>query len=245
MRVSLFVTCLVDTFFPQIGTAVAKVLTDLGQQVTVPAGQTCCGQPAYNAGQWHEARRVARHFLELFADAEVIVAPSGSCVHMIKTGYPTLFADEPETLARVEAIANRTYEFSQFLVDVWGVEDIGATYHGSIVYHDSCHLLRGLGVADQPRRLLRNIAGVEERPLAEHDVCCGFGGVFSIKMPELSSALLERKIKNVVASGADAIVAADTGCLMQIGGGLRKRQLRTKVYHLAQLLANQPADLFP
>lgn len=237
-RVTLFVTCLVDLFFPDIGAATVKLLRDQGLEVDVPRAQTCCGQPAFNSGYWEAARAAARHFLHVFEPTQgYIVTPSGSCALMVKHEYHALFDAEPETHARLEAVAERVLELSTFLVDVLGVEDVGAAYDGRVTYHASCHLTRGLGVAEPPHKLLRAVDGLEHAQMPDADRCCGFGGTFAIKMPDVSNAMVEDKIASIRATGADTLVACDAGCLMHIHGAMRRSGACPKVYHLAQLLA--------
>ena len=243
MKVSLFVTCLVDLMSPQVGTATVTLLRRLGVEVTFNAEQTCCGQPAFNSGYTREARTVAEHMLEVFArelrEADYIVVPSGSCTTMVKRFYPELFAADPLKKAQAEHVAAHTFELSQFLVDVLGLSDVGASHTGHLVYHDSCHLLRELGVRSQPRKLIEAVAGAELVELRDADVCCGFGGTFSVKYPEISTALAEEKIKSIQQSGASTVVACDAGCLMQIAGLLSRRGLPVRCLHIAELLAAQ------
>lgn len=238
--VQLFVTCLVDTLYPQIGESVVRVLQRAGAQVSFPQGQTCCGQPAFNAGLRDAARPVAMHTIRVFevSDAPVVV-PSGSCTAMIRHGYPELFAGDPHWLARAEALAARTYEFSEYLVDVLGVTDVGARFPGQLTYHASCHLLRDLGVERQPRLLLSHVREAELVDLPAASDCCGFGGVFSAEHPQISTAMLERKIGNIQASGAPVVVSCDAGCLSNIYGGLKRRGLSQRVVHLAEILDQQ------
>lgn len=236
-RVALFITCLVDVMRPQVGLATVEVLERLGITVTVPPGQTCCGQPAYNAGLWEQARPVARRWLELFADAPAIVAPSGSCVAMIRRHFPVLFGQDPELAALAGSVAARTWEFSQFLVDVLGVTDVGARFEGTLAVHDCCHALRELNVAHQPRLLLQHVAGARLGSLEGHDECCGFGGLFAVDMPEISAAMLDRKVRYIRAADADAIVVVDVGCQLHMLGGLRRQGVHRPVYHLAEVLA--------
>ncbi len=238
-RVSLLVTCLVDQFFPEVGESVVRVLQRLGIQVDFPQAQTCCGQPMFNAGFHQEAGRLARRLLDIFDGSEYLVAPSGSCGSMVKIFGPGLFRDEPELHRRAQELAGRTYEFSQFLVDVVGVTDVGATYSGKVTYHASCHLLRELGVRDAPLALLKAVQGVEYVPMTQYDTCCGFGGSFAVKYPHISTALLDDKLRWLQESGADTLVANDTGCLMHLQGALHRRGLPVKVMHLAELLAQE------
>jgi L-lactate dehydrogenase complex protein LldE len=238
-RVTLFVQCIVDSCFPQVGEAMVAVLERQGLTLEYPADQTCCGQPAFNAGYRHEAARLARRFLDVFEDAECIVCPSGSCVHMVRHHYRELFAKEPRLLARAERVGARTFEFTEFLVDVLGVTDVGASWHGDVTYHDSCHLLRGLGVKDQPRALLGKVRGLNLIEMTRSDECCGFGGTFSAKYPEISEALLETKLANIQATGAGAVVGCDMGCLMHMQGMIRRRELPITVHHIAEILAGR------
>ncbi len=243
MRVSLFATCLVDLFFPEVGEATVEVLRRQGVEVDFPLDQTCCGQPAYNSGYWEEARVAARHFLDVFEAAEgPIISPSGSCTMMVKREYPHLFADDLRDHARAMAVAQRVYELSSFLVDTLGVEDVGAHYAGRCTYHASCHLTRGLGVVEPPRRLLRAVAGLELIEMADAERCCGFGGTFAVKMANVSSAMLEDKLAAIRDTGADTVVTCDTGCLMHIMGALQRVDPSIKGMHLAQILAGGAAS---
>jgi len=235
-RATLFVQCLVDAFQPQVGEAVVNILQHLGLSVTFPREQTCCGQPAFNAGYRAEARIAARRFIEIFEGAEAVVCPSGSCVHTVRHHYPLLFESDPRWQARARQVAERTYEFSEFLVDVLAVEDLGVCRRGRLTYHDSCHLSRGLGIREQPRRLLRRVQGADFVEMQESDRCCGFGGSFAVKYPEISSAMLQDKIDYILASGADTVVGCDIGCLMNIQGMLHRRGLPVKTLHIAELL---------
>lgn len=237
MRVSLFVTCFLDLFYPRVGENVVAVLRRLGVTVDFPAAQTCCGQPARNTGYRDDARALAKHFIRTFADAETIVTPSGSCAYMVRHEYPILFADEPRWLDEAQAIAARTYEFSQFLVDVLGVEDVGAVCESAVTYHDACHLVRGLGVREQPRRLLRAVRGLEVVEMERSDWCCGFGGTFAVRMADLSGSLLDQKIARIEASGAPVVVTSDAGCIAHIGGGLSRQGSPVRMMHIAQILA--------
>ncbi len=236
-RVQLFITCLADTFYPQSGQAMLAVFRRLGISVDFPQGQTCCGQPAYTAGLWEQARPMAEHTLRVFeAIPGDIVAPSGSCIHMLRNGYAEIFRDAPQWLARAQALAARSYEFSEYLVDVLGVVDVGARWEGKLAYHPSCHLLRGLGVDRQPRELLAHVRGAQIVELPHAEECCGFGGVFSAVMPEISAEMLARKIKNIAASAAPTIVTADSGCRMHLSGGLHRQGKPQRVVHLAEVL---------
>ncbi|MFH2038464.1 MAG: (Fe-S)-binding protein [Chloroflexota bacterium] len=238
--VQLMVTCLIDTFFPEVGEAMLKVLERLGVSVEFPSDQTCCGQPAFNAGMRSEALPLARHTIQVFeASSGPIIIPSGSCAVMLRHGYLELFAEDPSWLERAQNLAKRSFEFSEYLVDHLGVTDVGATFPGKLSYHASCHLLRGLGVDRQPRRLLSNVHGAELIELPHVDECCGFGGVFSVEHPELSAEMLKRKISNLETTQAPTLVVCDTGCLMHIQGGLKRQGKTQQVVHIAEILANR------
>lgn len=238
-RVALFITCLVDQFFPRMGECLVQVLRRLGVEVTFNPAQTCCGQPAFNTGYRREAREVAARLLDLFDDADYVVAPSGSCTAMVRVFYPELFANDPERLQKVERLRSRFLEFSEFLVKVLEVEDVGASFPHRVAYHDSCHLLRELRVETEPRRLIRAVRGVELLELGDHQLCCGFGGTFSVKFPEVSVALGEEKLRAVAASGAEYVVANDAGCLMHLAGVIHRQGLPLRTMHLAELLAKR------
>jgi len=239
-RVSLFIQCLVESMYPQVGEAMADVLERAGVTVEYPQGQTCCGQPAFNSGYRHEAKAAARRFVSIFADAEHIVCPSGSCVHMVRHHYPELFADEDQaTRDQVEKIAANCYEFSEYLVDILKIEDMQAHFPAKVTYHDSCHLLRGLGVGKQPRRLLARVAGLELVEMHDSDICCGFGGTFSVNYADISSAMADEKVDNIIATGAQYVVGCDMSCLMNIQGRLSRRKEDVKVRHIAEILASQ------
>lgn len=236
LRVLLFVTCTVDQLYPQIGESVVKVLERQGCEVDFPVGQTCCGQPAFNAGFTEDAKAVARRFLDVFAGEDPIVVPSGSCGAMVRNFYMELFHDEPETLAKVRQVAGRLYEFSEFLVDVLHRDDLAAKMSGSATYHQCCHLLRELGIDAQPKSLLASVDGLEMREMEQSEVCCGFGGTFAVKFPEISTAMLNDKLDYAIATGADTLVAGDATCLMHLEGGARKRGDALQLKHLAQVL---------
>ncbi|OGP60652.1 MAG: Fe-S oxidoreductase [Deltaproteobacteria bacterium RBG_13_61_14] len=236
MRVSLFIPCLVDTLLPEVGEATVRLLERLGLALDFPQDQTCCGQPAYNTGYWEDARRVARQFLRAFAQSEVIVAPSGSCVSMVRNHYPRLFRDHPSDLEAARRIAGRTFELTEFLVRRLGLTEVGAGFSGKITYHDSCHLNRELGVREEPRTLIK-AAGAELSEMPEADRCCGFGGTFSIKFPEVSAAMAQRKAESIALSGAGTVVTCDPGCLLQIKGYFSRQQKEVRVLHIAEMLA--------
>lgn len=237
MRVSLFITCLVDQFAPQVGVSMVGVLKRLGVRVNFPAAQTCCGQPAFNSGFTNEARDLAARFIAIFEDSEYVVAPSGSCASMTRVYYPELFKTDAAMFGRAESLASRTYEFTEFLVNVLGVEDVGARYDGKVALHQSCHLLRELNVRSEPVRLLKAVRGIELVELERAEMCCGFGGLFSIKYPHISTGILQDKLDAIQASGADTVVASDLGCLMQIAGGMSRKGQAAKTMHIAELLA--------
>jgi L-lactate dehydrogenase complex protein LldE len=238
MRVSLFVTCIVDQLWPSIGASAVEVLRRAGCEVTFDERQTCCGQPAFNTGYRNEARTLAKRFIEVFesANADAIISPSGSCTAMVHH-FRELFADDEAWRKRALAIAERTHEFSSFLVNVLGVEDVGASFRGRVTWHDACHGLRDLGVRNEPRRLIRNVRGAEFVELPNADACCGFGGTFSVKYPEISVAILDNKVDAIEQAGVRAVVSADASCLMQIGGRLSRRHTGVRAMHLAELLA--------
>jgi len=238
-KITLFIQCLVDAVWPHVGDAMVRVLERLGLELDCPTDQTCCGQPAFNSGFRQEARVAARRFIDIFENSQTIVSPSGSCVHMVRHHYAELFKDEPEWRGRAERIAARTYEFTEFLVDVLKVEDVGAIYPGRVTYHDSCHLLRGIRVQEQPRKLLRRVAGAEFVEMKNSDYCCGFGGAFAVKYPEISAAMVNDKVDHIVAAGADTVVGCDMGCLLNIAGAVSRRGLPIKTMHIAQILAQR------
>ena len=237
-KVFLFISCLVDNFFPEVGEAMLKVLSGMGMEIEFPQNQTCCGQPAFNSGHRQEAEKVARHFLDVFGDAdEAIVCPSGSCVSMVKNYYKELFHDDPEALSRVERISSNIYEFSEFVFQRKETLSLDSAYRGRVTFHDSCHALRELGISSQPRELIKSLSEVELVEMEMADACCGFGGTFSIKYPEVSKSMLQEKIDSITNSGADAVVSTDMGCLMNIRGLVSRKKLPVKVLHLAELLA--------
>jgi L-lactate dehydrogenase complex protein LldE len=238
-KITLFIQCLVDAVWPQVGEAMVRVLERLDLELDCPTDQTCCGQPAFNSGYQAEARAAARRFIGIFESAGTIVSPSGSCVHMVRHHYPELFKDEPQWRKRAERIAGRTYEFTEFLVDVLKVEDVGASHPGRVTYHDSCHLLRGIRVKDQPRRLLRAVAGLELVEMKNSDYCCGFGGAFAVKYPEISAAMVNDKVDHILASGAQTVVGCDSGCLLNIAGAVSRRGLAVQTRHIAEILAQR------
>ncbi len=238
-KIRLFISCLVDNFFPEVGEAMLRVLSGMGLEIEFPSRQTCCGQPAFNSGYRKEAQEVARHFLEVFTAGEggAIVCPSGSCVSMVKNYYAELFRDDPEKLSRVEKISSNIHEFSEFVFQRKETLSINSVYKGRVTFHDSCHALRELGISSQPRELIKSLNGVELVEMKMADACCGFGGTFSIKYPEVSKSMLQEKMDSIIDSGADAVVSTDMGCLMSIKGLVSRKKLPVKVFHLAELLA--------
>ena len=235
--VTLFIQCLVDGIYPEAGEAMVRIFRKLGIDLICPTTQTCCGQPAFNAGYRREAGVAAKRFIDIFETAEVIVCPSGSCVTMVRHHYPQLFGDHDPWLQRARQVAAKTYELTEYLVDVLGVEDLGACYDGKITYHDSCHLLRNLRIKSQPRQLLSKVSGAEIIEMYDADRCCGFGGSFAVKYADISSAMVTDKVNNIIASGADIVVGCDMGCLMNIQGMLNRRGSEVKIMHIAQILA--------
>jgi len=238
-RVSLFVTCIVDQVFPQVGIAITQVLERLGYQVDFPKAQTCCGQPAFNSGYTEEARKIARHFLDVFRDSETIIVPSGSCTSMISHHFADTFENDPKLLAEARALEPRVFEFSRFLLDVAGVEDVGARFDGVVTYHDSCHALRELRIKAGPRKLLSKVRGLTLAEMTTAEECCGFGGTFSIKFPEVSGAMARTKIDSIQQTGASTIVSIDSSCLMQLQGVIDRAGLPIRTLHLAEVLASR------
>jgi L-lactate dehydrogenase complex protein LldE len=236
MKVSLLVTCLTDALFPDVGVATVKLLHRLGVEVDFPRAQTCCGQPHFNSGYHDLARDLARHTIAAFANGQTVVTPSGSCAAMVKLEYPELLHDDLVWHGRAEDLAHRTHELSDFLVNVLGVEDVGARFEAKATYHMACHL-RGLGIRTEPERLLRKVRGLQLVPLERADECCGFGGSFAVRFPAISGAMVQDKAAAVEQTGVDVVVATDAGCLMNMGGCLRRRGGRVRALHLAEVLA--------
>lgn len=236
-RVGLFVTCLVDLFRPSVGFAAVKLLEAAGCRVEVPRAQTCCGQPAYNSGDRADARAIARQVIAAFESFDYAVVPSGSCGGMIKEHYPRLFADEPTMHARAQTLAAKTYELVSFLADVIGIERVTARYDGIVTYHDACSGLRELGIKAQPRRLLAQVAGLTLKEMAEPETCCGFGGTFCVKYPDISDRMVSGKAADIAAAGADTLLAGDMGCLLNMAGKLTRRGMTVRVRHVAEVLA--------
>jgi L-lactate dehydrogenase complex protein LldE len=240
--VSLFIPCTVDLFLPHIGEATVSLLRRVGANPVYHRGQTCCGQPAMNSGYRKEAKRAAKHFIELFGDDEVIVSPSGSCVCMVKHHYPELLGDEPKWFRRATELAPRMYELSQYLVDVLQVKDVGAAFEGKVAYHESCHVLRGLGVSTQPKALISAVKGTTLVSMNQDDFCCGFGGEFAAHYPDISEAMVQDKVQNYLDSGADLLILCEPGCLLNIGGYLSRNHPEKKAMHLASFLAQEERE---
>lgn len=236
-KVALFVTCLVDAMRPTVGFATVKLLEDAGCEVVVPESQTCCGQPAHNSGDRKDAAELAKRVIAAFEGYDHAVAPSGSCASQIVKHYPTLFAEGDPWKARAEALAAKTHEITSFLVDVMGVTSTGASFAGAVTYHDSCSGLRDLGIQAQPRTLLGAVEGLTLVEMTNADVCCGFGGTFAVKYPDLSGAIVSKKIENVAASGAPTLLAGDLGCLMNMAGKLSREGSAIEVRHVTEVLA--------
>ncbi len=239
-KVNLFMTCLGENFFSPVLRDVVSVLERLGVECALPEGQTCCGQPFYNAGLQSKTTGLARQWLKAFRGSKgYIVAPSGSCADFVRHRYPEIFGPGTPEHALAEDLASRTFEFGEFLTRVLGVTDVGASFPHRVTYHASCHILRAMGLRDEPKQLLRHVAGLELVEMAGEETCCGFGGVFSVVYPEVSNAMMESKVQNVDDSAAEVVVVGEPGCLMNIAGGLQKRGSRVRAMHLAQVLAAQ------
>jgi len=241
-RVGLFVTCLVDLFRPSVGFAAVKLLERAGCSVFVPRLQTCCGQPAYNSGDRKDTRALACQVIDAFETYDYVVAPSGSCAGMIRAHYPTLFPDDAETAARAQALAQRTYELVSFLRDVRGMERVEARFDGTVTYHDSCSGLRELSIKEQPRQLLQSVAGLELVELPGAETCCGFGGTFCVKYPDISNRMVEDKAAAIEGTGAGTLLAGDLGCLLNMAGKLKRRGAAVRVRHVAEVLAGMTED---
>ncbi|MDB5314874.1 MAG: Fe-S oxidoreductase [Rhodospirillales bacterium] len=242
-RIALFVTCLVDLYRPSVGFAAIGLLERAGCVVTVPDAQTCCGQPAYNAGDRPTAREIARGVVDAFTGYDHVVVPSGSCGAMISHHYPSLFEDDPEYRGRAEALSAKTHELVAFLTDVMGVTTVAAEHAGIVTYHDSCSGLRELGVKAQPRSLLASIPGLTLKEMSEPEICCGFGGTFCVKYPEISTRMVTDKTRDITATGAQTLLAGDLGCLLNMAGRLKREGSPVKVRHVAEVLAGIEHDL--
>lgn len=243
-RVGLFVTCLVDLFRPNIGFAAIKLLRDAGCSVEVPRAQTCCGQPAYNSGDVEDTRAIAKQVIAAFEGFDYVVAPSGSCAGMLRVHYPRLFTTDARWQQRAHALAQRCYELVSFMADVLGVETVDAEFKRTVTYHDSCSGLRELGIQAQPRKLLASVVGLNFSEMDEANVCCGFGGTFCVKYPEISGRMVGDKRTNIEGSRAETVLGGDLGCLMNIAGALKRDGSKITAYHVAEVLAgmvNKPA----
>lgn len=244
-RVALFVTCLVDLYRPSVGFAALRLLEQAGCQVEVPATQTCCGQPTYNSGDRASAKDLARAVVDAFQGFDHVVAPSGSCAGMIAHHYPALFADDPQYRAKAEALAARTHELVSFLTDVMGVTKVDARYQGSVTYHDSCSGLREMGVKAQPRALLGTVEGLTLTEMADPEICCGFGGTFCVKYPDISTRMVTDKCRDIQATGASTLLAGDMGCLLNMAGRLKREGSPVRVRHVAEVLAGMTNEVTP
>lgn len=242
MRVGLFVTCLADLMRPSVAFAAVKLLEDAGCSVEVPAGQTCCGQPALNSGDSVDARAIAQSVIVAFEGFDAVVGPSGSCMGTLRQDYPAMFADDAAWRARAEDLSRRSHELLSFLVDVLKVDPVDARFEGKVTYHDSCAGLREMGVKAQPRRLLAGVQGLELVEMDGTEECCGFGGTFCVKYPEISTKMVDDKIAHIQASGAGTVLGGDLGCLLNIAGRIRRRGLPVRVMHTAELLAGMGAQ---
>lgn len=245
MRVALFVTCLVDLFRPTVGFAAVRLLEDAGCTVEVPRRQTCCGQPAYNSGDRADAKAIAFQVLDAFAGYDYVIAPSGSCAGMLRVHYPELFADDSENLPRARNLAERSWELVSFLVDVCGMQAVAANWRRRVTYHDACSGLRELGVKRQPRQLLASVRGLSIEELPGAEVCCGFGGTFCIKYPEISDKMVSDKAADIAATGAEAVLAGDLGCLLNMAGKLYRQGRQVEVRHVAEVLAGMTDRVRP
>ncbi|MBD3918636.1 (Fe-S)-binding protein [Paenibacillus sp. PR3] len=235
MKVSLFITCLSDAIYPRVGEAMVRLLARYGVQLEFPTVQTCCGQPAFNSGYWDDARKTATTLIEAFEDSDFVIAPSGSCIGMLHH-YPKLFEKDPVMLERANKLQAKSYEFTQFLVKVLGVTDVGATFPHKVTYHPSCHGTRLLGVKEEPIALMNQVKGLELVPLPFAEDCCGFGGTFAVKMADISGAMVTEKVDHVLETEAEVLVGLDMACMMNIAGNLRYRDKPVRVMHLAELL---------
>ena len=245
LRVGLFVTCLVDLFRPSVAFAAVKLLEAAGCVVEVPRRQTCCGQPAYNSGDRADARAIAQSVIEAFEGFDYVVAPSGSCGGMLREHYPRLFADDPALFQRAQHLAKRSYELVSFLTDVCGLDRVAARYAGVVTYHDACSGLRELDVKQQPRKLLSRVAGLTLKELPGAETCCGFGGTFCIKYPEISERMVSQKVADIAATGADTLLAGDLGCLLNMAGRLTRLGSPIAVRHVAEVLAGMAETVPP
>jgi L-lactate dehydrogenase complex protein LldE len=235
MKVTLFATCLVDMFQSSAGKATVELLEHLGCEIDFPESQICCGQPSYNSGYVKETKEAMKRMIETFSDAEYVVSPSGSCAFMLRE-YPHVFKGDPVWEPKAQELADKTFELTQFIVEVLKVEDVGATFEGKVTYHTSCHMTRLLGVKEPPMTLLRNVKGLTFTELPGKEQCCGFGGTFSVKMAQISEQMVDEKVRHVEETGAEYLIGADAGCLMNIGGRIGKQGKPIKVLHIAEVL---------
>ncbi|MWC29272.1 (Fe-S)-binding protein [Paenibacillus sp. MMS18-CY102] len=235
MKVSLFITCLSDAIYPNVGEAMVRLLAEYGVQLDFPQVQTCCGQPAFNSGYWDDARKTATTIIKAFEDCDFVISPSGSCTGMIHH-YPKLFEHDAQMLEKAKQLQRKSYEFTQFIVQVLGITDLGASFPHKVTYHPSCHGSRLLGVKDEPLALMENVRGLELVPLPFAEDCCGFGGTFAVKMSHISGAMVTEKADHVLETEAEVLVGLDMACLMNIGGNLRYRNKPVRIMHLAELL---------
>ncbi|WP_078577213.1 (Fe-S)-binding protein [Salipaludibacillus agaradhaerens] len=239
MKISLFLTCLGDVVYPgEVGKSAVELLERLGCEVDFPIKQTCCGQPAYNSGFHNETRDVAKHMIRTFQHAEYVISPSGSCITMLHE-YPRLFQDDQDWRILAEELAAKSYELTQFIVDVLNIHDVGAEFHANVTYHTSCHMTRLLGVKEAPMTLLKHVKGLSFSELPNKQQCCGFGGTFSVKMLPISEQMVNEKVKHIEETDADVLVGADLGCLMNIGGRIERQGKPIKVMHIAEVLNSQ------
>jgi len=245
MRVALFVTCLVDLFRPTIGFAAVKLLEQAGCTVEVPRTQTCCGQPAYNSGDRADTKAIAKQVLDAFEGYDHVVVPSGSCAGMIRVHYPELFADDPAVLPRAERFGARVWELVSFLVDICGMHAVTTRWDHRVTYHDACSGLRELGVKDQPRLLLASVGGLTLKEMSGAEICCGFGGTFCVKYPDISDKMVSDKAAEIVGTGAEAVLAGDLGCLLNIAGKLQRHGRPVEARHVAEVLAGMTEDASP
>ena len=240
-RVGLFVTCLIDLYRPNVGFAAVKLLEDASCTVEVPQAQTCCGQPAMNNGDYATARDIAKQVVVAFEGYDYVVGASGSCMGTIKAHYPDLFKDDPQWLARTKELSARSYELVSFLTDVMGVEEVQASYEGTVTYHDSCSGLRDLGIKHQPRKLLAGVDGLAIAEMDNCEICCGFGGTFCVKYPEISTRLVSDKVEEIEKTQATTLLGGDMGCLLNMSGRLKRLDKNLRVYHVAEVLADMTA----
>jgi len=238
-NVSLFVPCLVDQFLPEIGVAVVEVLRRLGVDPDYDKRQTCCGQPIINAGDIKGGRSIAKGFISIFEKSNYIVAPSGSCIHTIKELYPKILSDDPLWHKRALALSEKTYEFTEFLVAIMEVSDTDSTYNGKACLHESCSIKRQLGISNEPKMLLKNVKGLTLNPLKDSNICCGFGGKFSVDYPDISGEIVKDKVNNFINADADILITGEPGCLLNIRGYMSKHSIEGQVKHIAEILAGQ------